>query len=275
MKKIITLCFLLGTAHASADIVRSPIYSVEEVNGSSLIKFTNGRVAITNIHHSLIKGDVVEAKVDAKQNLLSIQTLKTRKNLQTAESMLEPTEPPIYEPTIIGSYAEAQAIFNRFNPHYKRASECSNRAHVWASEEYKKHGIKSLKAFLFFTATYITRTRSKWWFHVAPALSVQEGGRIETRVLDYMFNRRPTTVKEWQHQFVFTKRDCLPLVNFSDYDQRADQTQDCYEKLVPMYDWMPTDFKIQEVQGAYKTQFSQSEINAAYGEAFYQSLSVR
>jgi hypothetical protein len=258
-----------------SDVVRSPIHSVEKVGGTYLTKFKNGRVAFSQKPHQLIKGDVAEAHIDEKQNLKSIQTLSEKNLLQLHEEVLEPSRPPVYEPTIIGSYDEALAVFNRLNPNYKRASECSNRAHVWASEEFKNHRIKSLKAFLFFTATYITRTRSKWWFHVAPALSVQEGGKIETRVLDYMFSRSPTTVKEWQHQFVFSKRACLPLVNFSDFDLRADQTEDCYEKLVPMYDWMPTDFKTQETRGVYKTQFSQSEINTAYGEAFNNSLLAR
>jgi hypothetical protein len=268
MKNFITLCILVASASAMADIVRSPIHSVEEVNGTHLIKFANGRVAFSDSPSDLIKGDVVEAKLDKKQNLLAIQTLSSRPAIKSVENFLETVEPPVYEPTVIGSYAEAVTIFNRLNPNYKRASECSNRAHVWASEEFKKNGIKSQKAFLFFTATYITRTRSKWWFHVAPALVVKENGKLQTRVLDYMFNRAPLTVKEWKDQFVFTKRDCLPLVSFTAYDQNADQTQDCYEKITTMYDWMPTDFKIQETTGQYKTQFSQSEINAAYSEAF-------
>jgi hypothetical protein len=268
MKNLITLCFLIASANTMADIVRSPIHSVEEVNGTHLIKFANGRVAFSDSPSDLMKGDVVEAKLDKKQNLLAIQTLSRGKDLQTVAALLDPVEPPVYEPTLIGSYAEATAIFNRLNPNYKRSSECSNRAHVWASEEYKKSGIKSLKAFVFFTATYITRTKSKWWFHVAPALTVKEGEKVEIRVLDFMFNRAPLRVKEWHDQFVFTKRDCLQLVNFSDYDLRADQTQDCYQKMGTMYDWMPTDFKNQEARGYYKTEFSQSEINAAYSEAF-------
>lgn len=268
MKQIITLCFLLGSLNALADVVRSPVHSVEEVSGTHLIKFKNGRVAFSKTHTAVMQGDVVEAKLDAKHNLLSIQTLKTKNNFEPIEAVLEPTEPPAYESTVLGSYNEAVEIFNRFNPNYTRASECSNRAHVWASEEFKKTGYKSLKAYLFFTATYITRTQSKWWFHVAPAFMVKEGRTVQTRVMDFMFNRHPVTLREWHDQFVFTKRDCLPLGNFSDYDLRADQTQDCYQKMGTMYDWMPTDFKIQEARGTYKTQFSQSEINAAYSEAF-------
>lgn len=268
MKNFITLCILVASANALADIVRSPIHSVEEVNGSHLIKFANGRVAFSDSPSDSIQGDVVEAKLDKKHNLLAIQTLSSNAELKSVQNLLEVAEPPVYEPTIIGSYNEALTVFNRLNPNYQRSSECSNRAHVWASEEFKKYGIKSQKAFLFFTATYITRTRSKWWFHVAPALVVRENGKLETRVLDFVFNRAPLTVKQWKDQFVFSKRDCLPLINFSDYDQRADQTQDCYEKMTTMYDWMPTDFKVQETTGRYKTQFSQSEINAAYSEAF-------
>ncbi len=275
MKKVITLCILLSASAGSvvADTVQSSIHSVEETNGSYLIKFQNGRVAFSSAANKKLsmdptlisKTDLVEAKVDSKQNLISIKSIgftdDGRKNLQSIA-----VEPPAYEPTLIANYAAATAIFNRLNSNYKRSSECSNRAHVWASEEFKKNGIKSQKAFVFFTASYINRHRFKWWFHVAPALAVNEG-RTETRVLDYMFNRRPLTVKEWTDQFVFSKRACLPLIKFSDYDLRADQSQDCYVRVDSMYNWMPADFQAQE-QGRYKTQFSQGEINAAYSEAF-------
>lgn len=276
MKKMISLCILLGagvTGHTLADTVRSSIHSVEEVSGSYLIKFENGRVAFSQLTNKalsidptlVLKNDILEAKIDEDQNLLSLKSVGIKEEGRKSLSML-PVEPPVYEPTLIANYQEATAIFNRLNPNYKRASECSNRAHIWASEEFKKNGIKSQKVFVFFTASYINRNKFKWWFHVAPALSVKEG-KTEIRVLDFMFNRRPLTVKEWTDQFVFSKRDCLPLVKFSDYDLRADQTQDCYVRVDSMYNWMPTDLLSQE-QSRYKTQFSQSEINAAYSEAF-------
>lgn len=275
MKQFITLCLLSVSHYAAADVVRSAIHSVEEIDGKTLIRFTNGRVAFESlrqksINHSSalpLNGDMVRAQVDDKQNLISIQTVERNLEAEKLQETSEMIDPPPYSPTIIPSLEEATTIFNRLNNNYKRSSECSNRAHVWASEEFKKNGIKSLKVFAFFTASYINRVRFKWWFHVAPAIVVQEGAAQETRVLDYMFNRGPITVKQWTDQFVFSKRACKLTTKFSEYDVNP-QTEDCYMMIDSMYNWMPTDFQNQERLGKYKTEFSQSEINAAYSEAF-------
>lgn len=271
MKKFISLCLLLSTTIAAADVVRGPIHSVEEVDGNFLIKFESGRVAFSKHPESVSKGDVVEVKVDEKQNLLSIQTLD--KKVSAPESLADSLEkmnlvlPPVYEPTLITSYDKATEIFNRLNPNYVRASECSNRAHVWAHEEFKNNQIKSLKTFVFFTAAYINRVRLKWWFHVAPALTVQEGSKVEIRVLDYMFNRKPLTVKEWTDQFVFNKRECKYTTRYSEHDP-ADQSQDCYIMIDSMYHWMPGDLKNHETLNQYKTKFFDGEVGAAKLEAF-------
>jgi len=276
MRKIIALCFILGTLTSAADVVRSPIHSVEKINGNTLIKFENGRVGFLSSQeknlsvldwHSL-RGRMVEARLDDNDsNVISIlaseKQTKEFKNLETLETI----EPPVYEPTIIENFTEASKIFQRLNPQYKRASECTNRAHVWASEEFKKNNIKSMKIFALFTASYINRVRFKWWFHVAPMLAVKENGKIERRVLDFMFNHGPVTVKEWTDQFVFSKRPCHPTTKFSEYDVNP-QTEDCYLMDGPMYYWSPTDLHNQEMQTRYKTEFSQGELRAAYREAF-------
>jgi hypothetical protein len=275
MKKIIVSCFMLGTLPAVADVVKSTIHSVERVNSNYLVKFENGRVAFVSSQNKMLggqnlqglKGARVEAKLSSDYSLLSIQSIEAAPENVKSLPSFEIVEPPVYEPTVIPSLAEANKIFKRLNPNYKRASECSNRAHVWASEEFKKNNIKSMKVFALFTASYIDRVRFKWWYHVAPMLTVNEGGRIERRVMDYMFTHQAVTVKEWTDQFVFSKRPCLPTTRFSEYDVNP-QTEDCYLMDGPMYDWNPTDLSNRELQGKYKTDFSQGEIRAAYSEAF-------
>jgi hypothetical protein len=266
MKHLMTLCFFFTTLTAIADVVRSPVHSVEKINHHYLIKFQNGRVGfLPTTAESLpnLKGIMVEAKLDKNHSVLSFQSVE----VAPQELLTEVREPPVYEPTIIANLNEATKIFNRLNPNYKRASECFNRAHVWASEEFKKNNIKSLKVFVLFTASYINRVRFKWWFHVAPMILVQEDNLIEKRVLDFTFGNRPLTVKEWTDQLVFSKRPCLPTNKFSEYDVNP-QTEDCYLMESSMYEWMPTDLQAQELQNRYKTQFYSGDIRAAYSEAF-------
>lgn len=275
MKHLIPLCALFVSPLLQAEVIRSPIHSLERIENSPyIIKFASGRVAFLSAHEKglgenlkfLSPQTMVEASVDDESNVISLQALEDESSPQL-QKMLMLEEPPVYEPTIIPSLVEATKIFKRLNPNYTKSSECSNRAHVWASEEFQKHGIKSKKVFALFTASYINRNRFKWWFHVAPLLAVQEGNKIEYRVLDYMFDHRPKTIKEWTDNFVFSKRPCLPTNRFSEYDVNP-QTEDCYLMISPMYDWSPADLSRQERDGSYKTQFSQGEIRAAYGEAF-------
>lgn len=275
MKKMITLCFILGSLPSMAEIVRSPIHSVEKINSHYLVKFENGRVGYLSaddksfVAHNLnaLKGTLVEARLAEDYSVVSLKAVEAQTEKLKSLQLLEITEPPLYEPTIIPSLKEATTIFKRLNHNYVRASECFNRAHVWANEEYKKKNLKSMKVFVLFTASYIDRVHLKWWFHVAPMLTVKEGSKVERRVLDFMFTRQPLKVKEWTDQFVFSKRPCLPTTRFSEYDVNP-QTEDCYLMDGPMYVWTPLDLSNQELQGRYKTEFSQGEIRAAYSEAF-------
>lgn len=275
MKNISLWCLILLSLPSFAEVIKSELYSIEKVENNYLIKFENGRVAFlksneknraahnfTALHHKM-----VEARVDNNSSLLSMIPLENQADETKSLQALEAVEPPLYEPTIIPSLAEATKIFKRLNPNYKRSSECSNRAHVWANEEFNKNQLKSMKVFVLFTASYINRVRFKWWFHVAPMLTVQEGPNIEKRVMDFMFAHRPLTVQEWTNQFVFSQRACRPTTKFSEYDVNP-QTEDCYLMESAMYDWSPKDLSMQERHSRYKTEFSQSEIRAAYSEAF-------
>ncbi|MBA2405686.1 MAG: hypothetical protein H0V66_12995 [Bdellovibrionales bacterium] len=279
MKKIIALCLVLGTLPVMAEVVKSSVHSVEKVDGNYLVKFDNGRVGFLSTNEKSLgapnldglEGQMVEAKLDSNSTIKSIQTIdeqtENNKNLILMLEPVEPVNPPVYEPTVIPSLKEATKFFKRLNPNYNRASECSNRAHVWAHEEFTKNNIKSEKVFAFFTASYINRVRFKWWYHVAPLLTVNEGGKNVKRVMDYMFNHRPLTVKEWTDQLVFSKRPCKHTTKFSEYDVNP-QTEDCYLMDGSMYNWTPADLKNQELNSRFKTEFSQDEIRAAYSEAF-------
>ena len=271
MKSIIAWCFILATLPSQAEVIKSEIHSVEKIKNNYLVKFENGRVAFLNANDkgfqshnfSALENKMVEARLAEDYSLVSLRLLED----QVDEAVMEAAEPPLYEATVVPGLAAANTIFKRLNPNYRRASECTNRSHVWASEEFKKNNLKSMKVFVLFTASYINRVRFKWWFHVAPMLTVQEGSKIERRVLDFMFARSPLTVKEWTDQFVFSHRPCLPTTKFSEYDVNP-QTEDCYLMDAPMYVWTPKDLSVQELQGRYKTEFSQGDIRAAYSEAF-------
>jgi hypothetical protein len=172
-----------------------------------------------------------------------------------------------FEPTILPSLDEAKITFNRLNSSYHRESQCFNRAHVWASEEFKTNGLKSMKVFLFFTASYITRHRFNWWFHVAPLVKAMHDGRVTSRVLDFRYADRPLTVKEWTDTFFMSSRPCLVTDKFSDYDVNP-QTEDCYLITTNMYFWQPKDIAQRDTDGIEKENFATGSLQSAYGQAF-------
>lgn len=271
MTKLIVISLLIFSFTSYAEILRNSIHSVERIGEHYLVKFQNGRIAFLPLEEKALypnlKGVHVEARLDKNFNLLSMNSLPQKTSLSVIEESVENNGPADFFPTIVSNLNEATNIFNRLNPNYKRASECSDRAHVWASEELKRSGLKSMKVFVLFTASYINRVRFKWWFHVAPMISVYENGKIQKRVLDFMFNHGPVTVREWTNQFVYSGRPCLMTKRFSEYDVNP-QTEDCYLMEESMYYWTPLDLQKQELERRYKTEFPQGELQSAYRRAF-------
>jgi hypothetical protein len=262
-KIILFFLSLLLTTNLMAESFKAKLVATERAQGNTyLLKFSNGRVAFTTSPDANLAPTTYQVSVDEAQNLTQ---LEIRDDLPEAEEENH-FLPPENAPTLITEEV-ASKIFNRLNSNYKRSSECSNRAHVWAWEEFKNNKLTSEKVYVLFTASYINRHRFKWWFHVAPLFSVQRGDQIEKWVFDFMFNPRPVTIKEWTDGFVFSKRSCRYTEKFSEYDVNP-QTEDCYLMIDSMFTWNPMDMKHQELSGRYKTQFARGEINFAYKQAF-------
>ncbi len=265
MKKYFILVLTLTTSMLKAEIIKDRIHSIED----GLIRFENGRIAFLDSQKvELAPDELVEAIVDDKSSLKSLKRLAPSgmRNLKNLSFQPDVTIPPVFEPTVVQGMEEANAIFNRSNPHYKRISECTDRAHIWAHEEFKLSGTKSRKVFVFFTASYINSVRFKWWFHVAPLYTVKAGG-LQELVMDYRFTDRPLTVKEWTDEFVYTKRDCKVTTKFSEYDVNP-QTENCYLIFESMHYKLPGEIQEQETASRYKTVTTESELKASYHYAF-------
>ncbi|MBA2406235.1 MAG: hypothetical protein H0V66_15775 [Bdellovibrionales bacterium] len=243
---LLVLSFAAGAA-ATEDGVHSIVRGLE--GEPHLVKFNSGAVTFIEPgqEHELAS---FEAKL---KPAMSVEN----KSLAVFDSAFEPSVVPDGQLT---------AIFKRMNPYMRRKSECSDRAHVWAHDEFLKSGIKSQKAFLLLTDSYIKRTRYKWWFHVAPMYTTSSGKKM---VMDAQFFNRPVTFTEWKNNLVFSKRECVADFRFLDYNAGADQTQDCYTKHEPMYFYIPGDIGNFE-SGRGKTDWSTSEVNASRSRAFFK-----
>lgn len=274
MKYLLFISLLLHTNLGLAETISGEIHSVDlgmKPHEEHLVKLMNGRVIYLPYSQKSLaetlkskKGDKIEATMDDKQNTYSLKSLPHTNEVAEIEDFNSFVE---FQPTIIPDLNDAKKIFNRLNPKYRRDSQCFNRAHVWAYEEFKNFGIKTTKTFAFFTASYLRDYRFSWWFHVAPTVHVNEGGQIVERVLDHRFSFGPLTIKEWTDLFVYTGRLCPLITKFSEYDVNP-QTENCYLMKGSMFFWQPTDFINQEKTGFEKTDFRQAEVNTSYKEAF-------
>jgi hypothetical protein len=173
-------------------------------------------------------------------------------------------EPISFQPTILTSSSRSREIFSKFRRDYQSESQCYNRAHVWAWEEYYYQGLKSNKHFLFFTTSYIRRYRYQWWFHVAPSVLVAGKGE---EILDGRYANKPLGVREWTKKFVLSGRSCPKVSRYNDYYNNQ-ASEDCYLISVPMYYWQPRDIERRDQTGIEKKGFLGRELDVAYGEAF-------
>jgi hypothetical protein len=250
-----------------AETLTDRIHSVVETNSDShIVRFEKGRVGfISNDLLAEMKnntGAEVQVELDRKSEIRQMYVTKAPEatyDVYLKNSTLQ--DPPAYQPTVI-SRAKVEEIYRSLNHNFKRLSECSDRAHVWAYDMFKDSGINSQKAFIFLTASYINRVRFKWWFHVAPMFNV-EGTNMVT---DVMYKDRPVTIKEWTNMMVFSGRDCKMTTKFSEYDVNP-QTEDCYMMIDSMYYRLPGDLSAQET-GTYRSEWNDFEVSSARSRAF-------
>lgn len=255
MKSLVLIAFLIYGLGAEA-VTEDSIHSITRGGEGEphLVKFNSGVVKFIEKDESHILAQY-EKKLKISKKLSQISS--DEKNLSLEETGFEPSLVPDLE---------IQKIFHNFNPYMRRKSECSDRAHVWAWDEFTRSGIKSEKAFLMLTDTYIKRNRYKWWFHVAPMFTTTSGQKI---VMDFQFLDRPVTFTEWKNNLVFSKRECVTEFSFLAYDAGADQSQDCYVKFEPMYYYIPGDIGNRE-RGRGKTGWSSGEVKASRSRAFFK-----
>ena len=270
MKIVLPLLILsLTTMTATAARFQSKVDSIDLGSGKvpHLIKLENGRVVFLDgedkdqlslFQDSLSHKDTLEIEVNNKNSLESVLTV----DMSGDETADREGNALVYDPSVISS-SQASTAFRNMRRDYQNDSQCYNRAHIWAYEEFKRTGLKSMKLFLFFTNRYIRNYRYHWWFHVSPMAMVSEGSSSVERVLDRRYTSGPRYVKNWTDIFIYSRRACPKVSRYSDYRNNQEK-EDCYLIPVSMYYWQPRDI----ANNVNKTQFYNSEINHAYWEAF-------
>lgn len=273
--KLSVLFVVLSIGAAKADRFQGKVDSIEIGNDEQphIIKLDNARVVFLDgeeknelpvFQASLEEEDLLEVVVDKTNSFESAQTVspdEVPESSEFSESRMS------YDPTVIPDNSTAMTIFRRMRRDYQNDSQCYNRAHIWAYEEFKTSGLNSMKLFLFFTNRYIRNYRYKWWFHVSPMNLVGSNDTSSERVFDRRYTSGTRTLKNWTDNFIASRRTCPKVEKYNDYRYNQ-ESEDCYLIPVSMYFWQPRDILSRDQTGYIKTQFFQSEVNHAYWEAF-------
>lgn len=203
---------------------------------------------------------ILEFKINSNNDLISVKETGLQALREENDG---PYTMPSFEPTIIQDSLTLNNIFKRMRRDNQRNSQCYNRAHVWAWEEFQKTKLNSIKLFLFFTNRYIRNYRYKWWFHVAPMVKTIN----DDQVLDRLYASKPLTKSQWTKIFIYSRKSCPAVEKYDDY-RNNQEVEDCYLIPVSMYFWQPRDILNRDRTGFVKTDFISSELRHAYWEAY-------
>lgn len=184
-----------------------------------------------------------------------------------AEAVITPMSG--YTPSNVESYEKANEMFSSLNDNTKWFSQCFNRAHIWAKQMYDNYGVNSMKILIYYTKKYRREVSKKWWFHIAPMVSVNG----DYYVLDREFTRKPVTDTEWEK--IFTKKmgetdyRCKKIDNIKEfYNEENTNNEFCNIQHTSMYYWEPNDMSRLDKTGAEKTSWVNWELRVAAKEAF-------
>ena len=174
-----------------------------------------------------------------------------------------------YEPSNIASFAEANRIFTGLYRRHKWWDQCFNRAHIWAKQMHDHHQVRSMKILIYYTRKYRREISDKWWFHIAPVVSING----ELHSMDREFTSRPLPVDEWEQVFTSGIPDrnyrCKKIDHISEYyNENNMRNEYCNIQFVSMYYWEPNDMSRLDRSGEEKHRWINREIRAAAREAF-------
>lgn len=148
----------------------------------------------------------------------------------------------------------------------KWKSQCYNRAHVWAWEFYKRYyqgeRIKAGKMWIFFSKNYIRRHEYKWWFHIAPYVTVN--GNV--KIMDKSFTKSPTAPSDWVNSVVDYKIECKEVYKYSEYSEDQDRAS-CFFIRTSLYYWQPWQIENAETKNEERVEWVEWELKKAYKNA--------
>lgn len=251
---LVALClFFAITEEAHARRIKA---SVEYVF-HDMIYLSSGDVAFTNSAKNSWLDQYGVFELDDDHQLLSVSS--ERKSKQVKQSFQLGAS---YSPSIVADLHTVQRIYSRMRSDWQESAQCFNMAHVWANDEFKNSGLKSMKMFLFFTRKYIRKYNFKWWFHVSPMVLLKDDNQSQVVILDRRYTLSPFDTKTWTDHFIISQKNCKQVSKFYDYYNHQ-ESEDCYLISRNMYYWQPRSIRLGDQATGELSTFRSDEVRAA------------
>lgn len=162
------------------------------------------------------------------------------------------------------TYNAAQRLMNTFNGDTDQESQCYNRAHMWTYEALVNERVNLGKVWIFFTKKYIREFQYKWWFHIAPYASVNDGNK--KYVLDRGFTMAPYNFTNWKNIFMKNNANCPVVKDYRSYSNN-EESEYCYLMYSNQFFWQPQHLKRLATQGRQQTRYNTSDLRITYENA--------
>ena len=237
MKLALILFCLFFTYLTQAAQLEASIVDVQ-ADAKTMVKLSTGQVLwiqddaamVAAVEEAMEQDRQVLIDFDSETHFIHGVQLSEAKSIKTDEvsSTKRDDVEPVFYPTVFNSYDQIKRVHDSNDNRTHEDSQCYNRAHGWAYDMHRLHGVNSMKIFLFFTDRYIREYDHKWWFHVSPMAYVREGNYTNEYVMDRSFSESPVYPQVWTNIFIKNQAVCRSVPHW-DYYRQDDPNEELRE----------------------------------------------
>lgn len=286
MRFLLGMCALFTLPLWATTQVTTKIFDIDhgdQITDEALVFLATGTVAkinvnnidlLTKLNASVQNHQLVNLELNENREILDVSP-ETQKSFYTPEPATIPQIQPKltlidplagYNPSVL-TEASTKKYFSEMRHASKEETQCFNRAMVWSYEMRVKHNVYSEKIWIFFTRKYIRRYNFEWWFHVSPMVHMIVDGQIKERVLDRKYSSGPLSPLKWSNIFMRDDYKCPTVKTYSDHANYP-EAGSCFFMKSSMYYYQPVDLEFLEKYGTVQEKWNETNVRAAYGEAF-------
>ncbi len=244
------------------------IYELEDVKNVNLAEARKALLNNEQVTLELNEFSSTEDALGMRNQILNIKRIPNLKNKKTSsrvnKSLYDSASLLSDYITDFRSSSAVDRVFYSQRTDVKKKSQCYNRAHVWSYEmrKFSENGrkVQPGKMWIYFTKKYIRSYNYKWWFHVAPFVTLNG----QDMVMDRKFLKSPVTRRNWSDFFITPRTHCPQISRYSQYKNNPFQG-DCFLMRTSVHYHQPYQAEnVETGRGRPQVNWQEWELKAAY-----------